>query len=118
VRAVCDFAGLPYEAAMLDYTGAVDVAAKPHQQRLRTPPTTGVRSWREQMPPKDAAAFEATAGDLLAELGYEVGSQGRSRAGQRLTRASYDIRLAAWNAAASLVQRSPLWRRRHPRLSA
>ncbi len=38
--------------------------------------------------------------------------------GARVARARYDARLAAWNAAASLVQRSPLWRRRHPRLSA
>ena len=35
-----------------------------------------------------------------------------------LTRGWYDARLAAWNASASLLQRSPLWPRRHPRLSA
>ena len=118
VRAICAFAEIPFEPAMLEYVGAVDVSAKPHQQRLLTPPTTGVRSWRDDMPRNDVAGFEAVAGDLLADLGYEVtsGATGASRAA--LTRGWYDARLTAWNAAASLVQRSPLWRRRHPRLSA
>ena len=115
VRAICAFAAIPFEPGMLDYTGAVDVSAKPHQQRLLTPPTKGVRSWREDMPEEDVAAFESVAGDLLRELGYEVGS---SSSGGALARGWYDARLAAWNASASLVQRSPLWRRRHPRLSA
>jgi len=116
VRAICAFAAIPFDPAMLDYTGSVDVSAKPHQQRLLTPPTSGVRSWREDMSAESIAAFESVAGDLLGELGYEVGSS--SSAGMRpaLTRGWYDARLTAWNASASLVQRSPLWRRRHPRL--
>jgi Sulfotransferase family len=118
IRAVCAFAAIPYDAAMLDYTEAVDVSAKPHQQRLLTPPTTGVRSWRDDMPAEDAAAFEAVAGDLLVELGYAVSSDAAPGARGRLQRGWYDTRLAAWNVAASAVQRSPLWRRRHPRLSA
>jgi hypothetical protein len=118
VRAICAFAALPYEPAMLDYTGAVDVSAKPHQQRLLTPPTSGVRSWRSDMSAEDVAAFESVAGDLLDELGYEVGSATGSGLRARFARGWYDARLAAWNASASAVQRSPLWRRRHPRLSA
>jgi len=117
VSAICGFADIPFEASMLAYAGAVDVSDKPHQQRLLRPPTTGVRSWREDMSADDVAAFEAIAGDLLAGLGYEVTTSGSSaRATAR--RAAYDARLAAWNATASLLQRSPLWRRRHPRLSA
>jgi Sulfotransferase family len=118
IRAVCAFAAIPYDAAMLDYTEAVDVSAKPHQQRLLTPPTTGVRSWREDMSAEDVAAFEAVAGDLLAELEYDVSSDGGSGARARFQRGWYDARLTAWNAAASVLQRSPFWRRRHPRLSA
>jgi hypothetical protein len=118
VRAICAFADVPFEPAMLDYAGAVDVSSKPHQQRLLTPPTTGVRSWRDDMPAQDVAGFEAVAGDLLSELGYEVRSAGTGRARPALSRTWYDARLAAWNASISLVQRSPLWRRRHPRLSA
>ena len=116
VRGICDFAATPFEPAMLDYAGAVDVSAKPHQQRLLTPPTSGVRSWREDLPAGDVDAFEAVAGDLLAELGYERSGRASSGARQMFERGWYDARLAAWNASASLVQRSPLWRRRHPRL--
>jgi LPS sulfotransferase NodH len=118
VATICAFARLPFEPAMLDYAGTVDVSAKPHQQRLRTPPTTGVRSWREDLPVGDVERFEAVAGDLLAELGYGVRSPARARPSAAFARGWYEVRLAAWNAAASLVQRSPLWRRRHPRLSA
>ena len=117
VRAICAFAAIPFEAAMLDYTGAVDVSAKPHQQRLLTPPTSGVRSWRDDMSATDVAAFESVAGDLLGELGYEV-SRLSGGARSALARGWYDARLTAWNASAWLVQRSPLWRSRHPRLSA
>ena len=118
VRTICTFAAIPFELAMLDYTGSVDVSAKPHQQRLLTPPTSGVRSWRDDMPAEDVAAFESVAGDLLGELGYEVRSRSSGGARSALARGWYAARLTAWNASASLVQRSPLWRRRHPRLSA
>ena len=118
VREICVFAAIPFEPTMLDYTGAVDVSAKPHQQRLLTPPTSGVRSWRQDMSTEDVAAFESIAGGLLAELGYEVRSSARWGARAAVARGWYDARLTAWNATAALVQRSPLWRRRHPRLSA
>jgi len=118
VRSICDFAGLPFEPAMLEYAGALDVSAKPHQQRLLQPPTRGVRDWRTQMSPGDARAFEAIAGDLLAELGYELLDPGSARPGPRagMTLAWYRARIGAYNAAAYALQRSPLWRRRHPRL--
>ena len=118
VRGICTFAAVAFEPAMLDYTGSVDVSAKPHQQRLLTPPTTGVRSWREDMSTSNVAAFDAVAGDLLEDLGYAVDSGARSRPQAAIVGAWYHVRLAAWNATASTVQRSPLWRRRHPRLSA
>jgi len=118
VRELCTFAAVAFEPAMLDYTGSVDVSAKPHQQRLLTPPTTGVRSWREDMSTSNVAAFDAVAGDLLEDLGYAVDSGARSRPQAAIVDAWYDVRLAAWNATASTVQRSPLWRRGHPRLSA
>ena len=116
VAAICRFAAIPFDREMLAYAGTVDVSDKPHQLRLRRPPTPGVRSWRDDMSASDVAAFEAVAGDLLEGLGYEITSS-RSSASASAARAWYDARLAAWNASASLVQRSPLWRRRHPRLS-
>ena len=117
VSAICEFVGIPFEHGMLAYTGSVDVSEKPHQQRLLRPPTTGVRSWREDMAAADVAAFENVAGALLHELGYDVTSPQRTLRAS-VTRLSYDVRLAAWNATASVIQRSPVWRRRHPRLSA
>ena len=112
VRSICDFAAIPFEPAMLDYAGAVDVSAKPHHQRLLQPPTRGVRNWRSQMSPEDAAAFERIAGDLLADLGYESSRRRSARAAP--AEAWYRVRMGAWNAAAYATQRSPFWRRRHP----
>jgi Sulfotransferase family len=117
VGSICAFAGIPFKVAMLDYTGAVDVSAKPHQQRLLQPPTTGVRDWRTQMEADDVRGFESVAGDLLGELGYETRDAPRPPdARARLALASYRARLGAWNATVSATQRSPLWRRRHPRV--
>ena len=118
IRSICDFAALPFEPAMLEYAGAVDVSEKPHHQRLLQPPTRGVRNWRDQMSPEDAAAFERIAGDLLAELGYELSQPGVAPpAGSSApAEAWYRLRMGAWNAAAYATQRSPLWRRRHRRL--
>ncbi|MGH3020221.1 MAG: sulfotransferase family protein, partial [Gaiellaceae bacterium] len=91
VERICAFAGLPYEPAMLEYEGTVDVSAKPHQQRLRQAPTPGVRDWREDMAPEDVTAFEAVAGDLLAELGYETATRpaAAARARGRAALAAY-----------------------------
>ena len=116
VRSVCDFAGLPFEPAMLEYADAVDVSQKPHHQRLLQPPTRGVRDWRSQMSREDALAFEAVAGDLLDELGYALIEPTVGRRTRALPLAWYRARMRAWNAAAYATQRSPLWRRRHPRL--
>ena len=118
VRSICDFARLPFEPAMLDYAGAVDVSGKPHQQRLLQAPTPRVRDWRTEMPEDDAHAFERVAGDLLAELGYEMLSASKSPGrSERLALARYRAALGAWNLASGALQRSPLWRRRHPPLS-
>jgi hypothetical protein len=114
LRRISGFARLPYEPAMADYAGNVDVSAKPHQQSLRRPPTAGLRDWRVQMSPEDIGAFDQVAGDLLAELGYETHE--RPDPAGRLKRASYNARAAAWRAASFGLRRSPLWRRRHPPL--
>ena len=117
LRQVCEHADLRYEPALLDYAADVDVSAKPHQQRLRQPPTPGVRNWRRELPRADALAFEEVAGDVLAELGYELLDDANARrrsAWGRGRLARYRALTAAWNAAAYALQRSPAWRRRHP----
>jgi Sulfotransferase family len=115
VHEICAFAEIPFEPAMLEYQGAVDVSRKPHQQRLLQRPTIGVRDWRSELREEDARAFEAVAGDLLADLGYEL--LGKPPSPARVPLVWYRARLAAWNAVAAAVQRSPLWRRRHARIT-
>jgi Sulfotransferase family len=113
---LCDFADLPYEPGMLRYPEGVDVSRKPHQQSLKRPLTPGIRDWRCEMASADVASFEEYAGDVLAASGYPVSIERtappRGRARARL--ASYRLRSRAWRGAGTLVQRSPLWRRRHP----
>jgi hypothetical protein len=118
LRRICAFANLPFEDEMLAYAGAVDVSAKPHQQRLLQPPTRNVRDWRTDLAEEDARAFEGVAGDLLRRLGYDLlvpeGRYPTTEARARLAR--YRALVTAWNATSYATQRSPLWRRRHPRL--
>jgi len=110
LRAACAFAELRFDPAMLDYVGQTDSAAKAHQQRLGEPPRQGVRDWRTEMSETDRHAFEEVAGALLAGLGYEVGIRGTGRR----RRAAYRVKTGAWRGVGALVQRSPLWSRRHP----
>jgi hypothetical protein len=118
VRSVCNFADLTFQEEMLDYVGSVDVSDKPHLQRLLLPPTSGVRDWRSQMSRQDIVAFEAVAGDVLADLDYELlePATGRRRLRANVSLAWYRLRLGAWSSVAQTTQRLPLWRRHHPPL--
>ena len=112
LRRVCAFAGLEYDETMLGYVGQTESARKEHQQRLNEPPRVGVRDFRTEMRAEDVAAFEAVAGDLLAELGYEASTRGHDA--RRL--ATYRAKAGAWRAVGAVTQTSRLWRRRHPLL--
>jgi len=70
--ALCDFLDLPFDEAMLRFhegreKDKPDLDAK----RAWRPVTAGLRDWRTAMAPADVEAFEAVAGPLLEELGYE-----------------------------------------------
>jgi hypothetical protein len=74
-KALTAFLGLPFDADMLDYTERArsDVlprAAK-YNPHVTEKPIAQTRSWRTDMPPSHVAVFEAIAGSVLAELGYE-----------------------------------------------
>jgi hypothetical protein len=99
LRRVCDFAELHFDAAMLAYHEHAGerlseiardlpdaegkrkgVVAGEHRLRVhamaKEPPSKDrISSWREQMSEEDQRACEEAAGDLLAELGYPVGSE-------------------------------------------
>jgi hypothetical protein len=92
LRRVSDFIELDYDPAMLAYheraserlgeinrelpagRGHHELDAEPRiaaHARASDPPAPGrVAAWRIEMSPEDVNAFEAEAGDLLAELGY------------------------------------------------
>jgi hypothetical protein len=119
IREVCDFAGLEFEPAMLEYPGRVDLTGKPHQASLERPPTPGIRDWRTDLDERAVAAFEAIAGDALAAFGYPLADPAQAAGPSPRGRAellSYRSRAAAWRAAGQAIARSPLWRRRHPAL--
>jgi hypothetical protein len=99
LRRICRFIDLPYDAAMLSYheraadrltemdrdlgsgengpvrTGHERLAG--HAMTTEPPSTDRCGRWREEMSDRDEAEFERVAGELLAELGYEV----RAKAG-------------------------------------
>jgi hypothetical protein len=94
LRRVCEFVELDFDPAMLRYFDRAeerlaekdrdlyrgpDRPAQTAERRLeshaltREPPRAErVGRWRERMTPEQRAEFEAEAGDLLADLGYEV----------------------------------------------
>jgi Sulfotransferase family len=95
LRPVGELIGLPWDDGMLRYyeraprrlaevsrdlPASGGQAERPGSERaaahalVKEPPTADrIAVWRREMPADDRAAFEAVAGDLLAELGYEVG---------------------------------------------
>jgi Sulfotransferase family len=72
-RGLCAFLGVPYDDEMLAHHRA-KASANPRMyqkhSRLELPITAGLRDWRHEMSPADAERFEASAGELLDELGY------------------------------------------------
>jgi len=69
-EALCEFLGLAYDEAMLNYHEAFRPAGGPEVVHDRRPITLGLRNWRTQMPANDVERFEAAVGSLLDELGY------------------------------------------------
>jgi hypothetical protein len=73
---LCDFLRVPYDERMLGFhegreRGDPGLDAK----KAWRPVTPGLRNWRWEMSPADVERFEAAAGGLLDELGYERGGR-------------------------------------------
>jgi hypothetical protein len=101
LRRVCEFVELPWDERMLAYhreaSDRMQAIARPRERPGRDPIPAGygprihaltsrppaaerVQRWRTEMKPDETAVYERIAGDLLRELGYEVGrdrSQGQ-----------------------------------------
>jgi hypothetical protein len=97
LRRIAEFLELPWDAAMLTYYEnaaermaemARDLPAtdgkptRPGEERMQAhamtqkpPDPSAMYRWKEKMSPEDVAAFDAAAGELLADLGYEVGTE-------------------------------------------
>ena len=73
LASLCAFIDLAFDERMLRYHSRFDEGSFPRQTHLGRPPTKGLRDWRTQMSIDDLASFEAVAGDVLAEVGYERG---------------------------------------------
>jgi hypothetical protein len=78
-RDLCGFLGLTFDPEMLRYFERAEtlhrsLSHREHHRNLYLPPTSGLRDWRRQMAPHDVEVFEAIAGPLLNELGYERGT--------------------------------------------
>jgi hypothetical protein len=70
--ALCEFLGLSYDPAMLQFhEGRTRDDPRLDAKKAWRPVTQGLRTWKSELPAADIARFEAAAGALLDELGYE-----------------------------------------------
>jgi hypothetical protein len=100
LRRVCDFVELEFDPVMLDYHERAEGRLKekarelprknrppqPAEARMEShrlakepPRSDRIGMWRERMTPDEVAEYEAVAGDMLVELGYELGSEAGER---------------------------------------
>ncbi len=74
VKDICDFLELDFDPGMLDYTerarSAVLPRAAQYNPKVLEKPKAS-RAWQNEMPARDVEVFEAVAGDVLSQLGYE-----------------------------------------------
>jgi hypothetical protein len=79
LRSLCPFVDLGFDRNMLRYQQSAarwaSASRDPtrHRSILRDP-TRGLRDWRTQMSRSDLSIVERLVGDLLLELGYELGA--------------------------------------------
>ena len=74
-KRLCEFLGVPYDDAMIRFAEGKTRTDLPNARKTPKkawlPITSGMRNWRTEMPATDIQHFEAAAGNLLEELGYE-----------------------------------------------
>jgi hypothetical protein len=108
VASLCDFVGLEFDPVMLRYFERADSIVSGGIYKYRSvhrPLTRNLRDWRSQMSKTELALFEAIAGELLEQAGYERSIRSPSRQARvharagvlaaTLRRAPKDVRKAA-----------------------
>ncbi len=99
LRRICEFVELEFDSGMLGYHeraeerlqekaralprahGEEQSAEKrlaSHAKTFEPPNPSLIGTWKKRMPVEDRAAYEALAGDLLEELGYELDGAGEA----------------------------------------
>ena len=69
---LCEFLDVPYDEAMIRFhEGKEREGSNLSTKRAWKGVTAGLREWRTDLPPEDTELFEAAAGELLDELGYD-----------------------------------------------
>jgi hypothetical protein len=72
LQRIARFLEIPFAPAMLTYhEGKTRHEPQISSKKRWLPPTAGLRDWRTDMAPRDVELFEALAGDLLSDLGYD-----------------------------------------------
>ena len=105
LRRICEFLGLEWHPAMLDYhkraAGRLEELKRPirandgavyigeqrlaiHRMTSKPPQSQRVTAWRQDMSPEDLALVEAEVGDVLGELGYPLSSMQTAQAPARV----------------------------------
>jgi len=73
LRSLSEFLELPFSRDMVSFhAGKTKSDPRLSAKSAWLPATPGLRNWATEMPPESALLFEALAGDLLSELGYEL----------------------------------------------
>ncbi|HEY4491961.1 MAG TPA: sulfotransferase, partial [Acidobacteriota bacterium] len=73
-RNLCEFLGIAYSERMPAFHEGKTKAGR-DAKHAWIGITPGLRDWRRDMEPRNVALFEAAAGDVLQELGYDLASQ-------------------------------------------
>lgn len=74
VKDICAFVGVDFDPVMLDpqqTKKGVLARADKYNKHVTEQPIKRVRSWKTDMPPEHIEIFEAVAGEVLSELGFE-----------------------------------------------
>jgi len=106
LRSACGFLGEPFERAMCEQHKLARELLRPRGRHapVREPPRPNSGRWRSQMQPADQRLFQAVAGELLGELGYEVADLGRMLPAERVRLAALSTKFGVLEGGRRVLQ--------------